>query len=393
MDVSQNQVLLAKNPYPLYELLRQSGRAHWSDDPRGWLIPHYADVVDVLRDPRLGVEPSGSPSGKSPADPQVETFLRQTLFFMNPPDHTRLRNSVRRAFTPNRARRLTPRIREIANELIDAAQVQSPFDLIADFAYPLSLRVIAELLGVPTDDLPLLKRWSDDLATLLVEPFKSEGAEERAAQSLREMRQYFDAVFAERRLEPREDLISQLVSLEEPNALNPDERFGLVSLVLIAGHETTTNLIGNAMLALLQDPDAMDFLVSEPSRVAKAIDELLRFDSPVQVAQRIAQQDCEVAGQQIREGDHLYALLGAANRDPSVFANPDRLDFTRKEVGHVAFGQGVHFCLGASLARLEGSIALETLLRRLPTINVDFEEPVRRQNLVLRGLESLPLRF
>jgi hypothetical protein len=312
---------------------------------------------------------------------------------MDPPAHTRLRDRVRHAFTPGRVARLRPRIRAIAEELLAAAESAGRLELIADFAYPLPVRVIAELLGIPAHDLPLLRRWSDDLAVLLVEPFKGEGAEARSERSLTEMRAYFEDVFAARRRAPRDDLVSGLVGAAPADALDDDELFGLVSLILVAGHETTTNLIGNSVLALLRNPDARRFLDAEPSRIPGAVDELLRYESPVQVAQRIARQDCEVAGQRVRRGDRLYALLGSANRDPEAFPEPDRLDFQRGDVRHVAFGSGLHFCVGATLARLEGAVALETLLRRLPAFEADFEKPVWRRRLVLRGLEALPLRF
>lgn len=395
MDVSALQEELREDPYPLYHLLREGGRAHWSERPRGWLIPRHADVVAVLRDPRLGVDRSVQPAGQCPHESAsiLEAQRAQTLFFMDPPAHTRLRDRVRHTFTPRRVERLRPRIRAIAEELLTAAESRGRLELIADFAYPLPVRVIAELLGIPAHDLPLLRRWSNDLALLLVEPFKEEGVEARSEASLTEMRAYFEDVFTARRKAPREDLVSELVGAAPADALNDDELFGLVSLILVAGHETTTNLIGNSVLALLRNPEARHFLAAEPSRIPGAVDELLRYESPVQVAQRIALEDCEVAGQRVQRGDRLYALLGSANRDPEAFPEPDRLDFGRGDVRHVAFGSGLHFCLGASLARLEGAVALETLLRRLPTFKADFEKPVWRRRLVLRGLEALPLRF
>jgi pimeloyl-[acyl-carrier protein] synthase len=392
-DLTHLQSQLANDPYPLYRLLRSEGRVHWSDLPRGWLVPHYADVVDVLRDPRLGAhQGEGHGGNRLRISPALEQQYRRTLFYMDPPAHTELRDRVRHAFTPRKTARLRGRIEAIANELIDAALPSGRIELIADFAYPLPVLVIAELLGIAARDLPLLKRWSDELAVLLVEPFKTQDDVDRCDQSLVEMRRYFEAVFEERRAEPREDLVSQLVS-PEGGGLDEDDLFALVSLILVAGHETTTNLIGNSVLALLRDPAAKSFLEADPARVHGVVDELLRFDSPVQVAQRVAKEDCVVAGQEVKRGDRLYAMLGSANRDEAAFSDPDRLDFGRGDVRHVAFGQGVHFCLGASLARLEGGVAIETLLRRLPALKADFETPVWRQRVVLRGLQSLPLRF
>jgi hypothetical protein len=392
-DLSHLQDQLAIDPYPLYRLLRQHGRAHWSDLPRGWLIPHYADVASVLRDPRLGArQGEGRAENRLHIPPVLERLYRRTLFYMDPPDHSQLRDRVRHAFTPRQAARLRERIEAIAHELIDAVAPSGRIELIRDFAYPLPVRVIAELLGVPARDLPLLKRWSDDLAVLLVEPFKTQELIDRCEVSLAGMRSYFEAVFAERRAAPQDDLVSRLVSART-GGLEPDDLFALVSLILVAGHETTANLIGNSVLALLRDADARRFLQEDPARLHGAIDELLRFDSPVQVAQRVALEDCVVAGQPVKRGDLLYAMLGSANRDEAAFPDPDRLDFQRGEVRHLAFGMGVHFCLGASLARLEGALALEALLRRLPALKADFEAPVWRKRVVLRGLQTLPLRF
>jgi hypothetical protein len=392
-DVSQLQEMLWKDPYPLYRLLRSEGRAHWSDFPRGWLIPHYTDVLDVLRDPRFGARRDDGPDvGRLRISPELDRQFRKTLFFMDPPDHTRIRNQVGRAFTPRRVLDLAERIEAIANELVDAVEASGSIELIGDFAYALPVRVIAELLGVPARDLPRLRRWSDDTAVLLVEPFKTQEDVDRAEVSLAEMRKYFEAVFTQRRAAPLDDLISGLVSGTGP-LLGEDELFALVSVMLVAGHETTTNLIGNSVLSLLNDADSREVLAADPARIPDAIDELLRFESPVQVAQRVAHEDCVVAGQEVKAGDPLYALLGSANRDPSVFPDPDRLNFERGEVRHVAFGQGVHYCVGASLARLEGAIAIQTLLRRLPTLKADFETPSWGKRVVLRGLTSLPLRF
>lgn len=390
LDVAPLVAQLREDPYPLYRMLREGGRAHYSERPRGWLIPRYDDVSAVLRDPRLCVDGERRQANQKLYSSSLREHRRHTLFYMDPPDHTRLRDRVRHAFTPRRAARMRERIQSIADELIDAVLPSGRMELIADFAYPLPVRVIAELLGVPAEDLALLRRWSDDLAVLLVEPFKGEGFEAKAEASLAEMRTYFANIFAMRRSAPRGDLVSGLVA---EDALDERELFGLVSLMLVAGHETTSNLIGNSVLALLRDPDAHAFLMRNPERIPGAIDELLRFESPVQVAQRIAREDCVVAGQPVEAGQCLFAMLGSANRDPDAFPNPDRLDFERGDVRHLAFGQGVHFCLGASLARLEGAVALETLLRRLPGLESDGEAPVWRERIVLRGLERLPVHF
>lgn len=395
IDVSQLQDQLWNDPYPLYAAMRAEGRAHWSDFPRGWLIPRYADVVDVLRDPRLLAHPEGS-VGPEDSRLRISAALQRqterTLMFMDPPAHTRLRDQVRRSFTPRKAAQLGPRIEAIASELIDELEPRGSLELIGDFAYPLPILVIAELLGVTAGDVALLKRWSDDTVVLLVEPFKTQQDVGRCEVSLAEMREYFVALFAERKAAPRDDLISELVSPGEQGP-DDDDLFALVSLILVAGHETTTNLIGNSVLALLRHPEARSVLEADPSGIDSAVDELLRYDSPVQVVQRVANEDCVVAGQAVKRGDRLYPLLGSANRDPEVFPDPDRLDFGRGEVRHVVFGQGIHFCLGASLARLEGAIALRTLLRRLPGLKADLETPVWNRRVVLRGLQSLLLRF
>ena len=383
------------DPYPAYAALRAANPVFWLEMVRGFALTRYDDVAAVLRDASFRVDRT-SFVGDMPQRPAARAALqafeesrRHNLLFMDPPDHTRLRASVARSFTPRRVQALRARIREVSDELVDAARERGRFDLIRDFAYPLPVTVIAELLGLPLTQLDDLKRWSDDFGVVLLEPrLTREGTEfEGAEQSFLELADFLRDVFRTKRARPGDDLLSALLE----SGLREQEILSIVSLLLVAGHETTTNLIGNAVLALLRNPDQRRRLEQEPELMPDAIEEFLRYDSPVQLSRRIASNDCQIGDQKIRRGERLYLVLGAANRDPEKFAHPDRLDVARPDVRHLAFGGGIHVCLGAPLARVEASIAIDTLLRRLPGFEAEPGEPRWRSLIVLRGLESLPL--
>ncbi|MEN8182634.1 MAG: cytochrome P450 [Myxococcota bacterium] len=393
-DFFQNPRFRA-DPYPAYAALRAAKPVFWLDVVRGFVLTRYEDVAVVLRDARFSVDRTSfrldmpRPGAGRRARQAFEESRRHNLLFMDPPDHTRLRASVARSFTPRRVQALRPRIQRISDELIDAARERGRFDLIRDFAYPLPVTVIAELLGLPLTQLDDLKRWSDDFGVVLLEPHLTrEGTEfEGAEQSFLELADFLRDVFRSKRARPGDDLLSALLGSE----LSEPEILSIVSLLLVAGHETTTNLIGNAVLALLRNPDQRRRLEQEPELMSQAIEEFLRYDSPVQLSRRVASEDCEVGGQKIRRGERLYLVLGAANRDPGQFEDPDRLDLGRRDARHLAFGGGIHACLGAPLARAEAAIAIDTLLRRLPGFEAEPGEPCWRSLMVLRGLASLPL--
>jgi cytochrome P450 len=309
----------------------------------------------------------------------------------DPPDHTRLRALVQKAFTPRMIDQLRPRIITIVGELLERiAEREGQFDLIADLAYPLPVVVIAELLGVPPEDRSVFREWSSVLAASL-DPLVSPELMARVYPARQALHAYLRGIIAQRRREPRSDLISALVGVEERgDVLSEPELVVMCTLLLIAGHETTVNLIGNGMLALLRHPEQLERLRRSPELIGTAVEELLRFDSPVQLTGRRVTAPAEIGGRMIPAGDFVLPLLGAANHDPAVFADPAKLDIGRAPNPHVAFGRGIHFCLGAPLARVEGQLAIGALVRRFPKLTL-AGEPARRNQITLRGLSSLPV--
>jgi cytochrome P450 len=385
------------DPYPYYARLRQTDPVHWAEGHGGWVLTRYADIVTVLRSPHASAERTQAAQQRVPLEFQkLFTARRDMMLSADPPRHTRLRLLVNKAFTPGAVAALAPFIQRFVDEVIDTVQPQGRMDVIRDLAYPLPATVIAEMLGVPHEDRDRFKKWSDDTAALSgnLPGNLSEDVLRRAAEGVRQLRAYFAGIVAQRRIEPRDDLITALVKAQqEGDRLNEAELLANAVLLLNAGHETTTNLIGNGTLALLRHPDQFRRLRDDPALIPTAVEELLRYDSPVQFTTRVLKADLALGGKQLRAGETVLLLLGAANRDPGQFPDPDRLDVGRADNKHLAFGLGSHFCLGAPLARLEGRIVFETLLRRLPGLQLAGPAPVYRQNFNLRGLEALEVAF
>ena len=382
----------AQDPYPVYAALRERDPVHRSGLMNSWLFTRHADIDTILRDHRrFGNDPrKGKLSRRQRANlPADEEF---TMLFLDPPDHKRLRALVNKAFTPKAVNALEPHIRKLLGALLDEIEDPAGFDLMQAVAQPLPVIVIAEMLGVPPEDRAQFKVWSDQRARTL-EPVidaRERAASEAAAIALDA---YFRPIIQERREAPQDDIVSALAQAEEEgDRLTEREMLNMLRLLLIAGNETTTNLIGNGVLALLRHPDQLQRLREDPSLIPSAVDELLRFDSPVQTDFRRALEDCEVNGFPLKKRDNIVVLLGAANRDPEVFEDPDRLDVGRGDRSHLSFGRGIHHCIGAPLARLEGRIVLEVLLERFSQISLRGEHPRFRNSIVLRGLESLPVR-
>jgi cytochrome P450 len=378
------------DPYPHYERFRGPAPLLRVADTI-WFALGHGDVTNLLRHPRMSTDESHATTEIGKTGPgEVKT---QSLLFMDPPDHTRLRNLVARAFTPRRIEGLRAATEAITAGLLDAMVTDSePVDLIQAFAYPLPVRVICSLLGIPAADEATFTAWSRGIARSL-DPTILRSTEIDAAieQARRELRAYLGDLLEYRRKSPGDDLLSGLAAVEaDGDRISSGEVLSLAVLLLVAGHETTVNLIGNGMLALLRAPDQLALLRRSPGLVGAAVDELLRFDGPVQITQRIATEDMEVVGCKVRRGDEILLVLGAANRDPAVFAEPHRLDVTRDARRHVGFGGGIHHCLGAVLARMETQIALATLLDRFGRIEL-AGVPARRPTFTLRGLESLPV--
>ena len=381
-----------QNPYPVYSALRSRSPVHRSRLMNAWVFTRHADVDAILRnhrhfgsDPRKGTL---SPRQRKLLPPAAEF----TMLLLDPPDHTRLRALVNKAFARRAVNTLEPRIRGILGGLLDDIEDPTAFDLMQAVAQPLPVIVIAEMLGVPPEDRARFKVWSAQRARLL-EPTISPRERALGDEASRAFDAFFRPIIQARRAAPRDDIVSALVQAEdEDEHLSERETLNMLRLLLAAGNETTTNLIGNGMLALLRNPDQLQRLWENPDLIPAAVDELLRFDSPVQADFRRALADCEVNGFEMRERDNIVLLLGAANRDPSVFENPDQLDVGRGEGAHLSFGRGIHHCLGAPLARLEGRITLEMLLERFSRIRLLDDRPKFRKSVVLRGLHSLPLR-
>ncbi len=386
------------NPYPIYSVIRTVRPVlsvpipDW-DGPGMWMLSRYRDVHSVLRDPRFSVERIRAPLVRDNLARMPE-FLRQSaqglrsMLIMDPPDHTRVRKLVNKAFTPKRIAALRGHIEALVASLLDEAAERGRFDVIHDLAEPLPAIVIAELLGVPAADHRQFREWS----SALLAGATSQNSDARAASSAAGQRLfgYLADTIAERRRAPREDLISAMIhAQEEHEALTDAELLATSNLLLLAGHETTTNLIGNGTLALLRDPDAWRQLCADPSLMPTAIEELLRFDGPVQATVRVALEDVAFDEHVIPKGALVLVSIGAANHDPATFANPDELDLARDPNPHLAFGLGTHFCLGAPLARLEAQLAFDALTRRFPKLVLAEETPAYRGNPVLRGLVRL----
>ena len=383
------------NPYPVYAQMRQEvpvyKTPYYEMGANPWLLTRYDDCVTLQKDPRF-TKNFERINGPGTSEQQMAAAINRHMLFTDPPDHTRLRSLVHQAFTPRMISAMNDRVQTIADELLNNLEGVGEFDLIKEYAFPLPIIVISELLGVPQEDREQFRRWSQ---TMVNDGAKGINPEAVGTAAL-EFILYFSDMFERRRAEPQDDLISGLVQVEEAgDKLDGQELISMVFLLLIAGHETTVNLIGNGTLALLQHPDQMQFLKDDPSLIKSAIEEMLRYEGPVSATtMRWALEDVEWHGQVIPAGDMVLASLASADRDPEVFENPDVFDIRRTPNRHIAFGQGIHYCLGAPLARMEGAIALNTLLRRLPNLEsaVDIHDVEWNPSILLRGMARMPVR-
>ena len=382
------------DPYPTYHRLRDEDPVHHSPLDF-WVLTRYEDVAAVLRDPRFIKEPLVSMVAAR-FGVAVPPGVGLSMLDRDPPDHTRLRSLVSKAFTPRVVEGLRPRIQKMVDDLITRAEAVGTMDLIEEFAYPIPVNVICEMLGVPIEDHDRFKGWSLDIARGLDSIWLPPQSEipKRSGAARHALGHYVRGLIAERRASPREDLLSALIAAEEAgDKLSENELVATCILLLIAGHETTVNLIGNGTLALLRHPEELRRLRQTPGLITSAVEELLRYDGPVQRTARIPSTDVTIGGRTIAKGEMVMPFIGAADRDPAQFPDPDRLDLARADNRHIAFGWGIHFCLGAPLARVEGQIAIDTLVRRLPKLELDVDKPEYRQSLTLRGLKTLPVRF
>ena len=436
MQVSTNDIFslsnlqrneIRANPYPFYQQLRDQDPIHWDEELGFWVLTRYADVDSLYADERFS-RAQGlmrgfqrlSETERQSAEPVYHSFSK-TVFYADPPYHTRLRGLMNHAFTPRRVERLRPSIQKIVDELLDAAQAGTKIDMIHALAYPLPVMVIAELLGLPVSDRARFKKWSDDLFAILgTVRQKSSHLLEQAERSLNEMTDYIRDLSHKRRSSPQDDLLTALLSVTENDGLacpyahgassvhatgelirereassrlTEEELVANINILLSTGHETTTHLIGNGLLALLQHPEQSRKLQAQPALLASAIEEMLRYDSPVQITYRSALKDVNMEGKLIRKGDLVNSILGSANRDPRRYSTPDTFEIARNEGRHLGFGVGIHFCIGAPLVRLEAEIFFETILRRFPTISLATETLEWQEHPIFRGLKSLPVNL
>ncbi|MED4402061.1 cytochrome P450 family protein [Metabacillus fastidiosus] len=380
-----------KDPYRTYAELRDTDpicKTLFPDGQYGWMITKYEDAVEVLKDLRFIKDFSKLIGGKM----EHESIFTHNMLFSDPPDHKRLRGLVQQAFTPRMVTGMRERIQEITDELLSKVSNNNKINLIDDFAFPLPIIVICEILGVPTEDRDKFRLWT----TSLIEGSNGEHAEDIAIH-MQEFTEYLGERFAKVRLNPGEDLISQLIVAEdEGEKLTEKELYGVVSLLIIAGHETTVNLIGNTILSLLEHPKQLKLLQDNPELIRTAIEESLRYNGPVEFStSRWARESFEFKGKSINKGDLVIIALNSANHDPYQFKDPEVFDITREKSPHLAFGKGIHLCLGAPLARLEGEIAISSLLERFPNIKlaIDREELEWRPGMIVRGVKEIPLSF
>jgi cytochrome P450 len=390
------------DPYPSYARLRADDPVHWGMPgdghwPGTWYILRYDDVMAGLKDGRLGREvgrvlPPERMPPQPPAFKPLHDVAAQWMILRDPPTHTRLRGLVNKAFTPRMVEQLGPSIARVADELLGAALPTGQIELMREFARPLPVLVIAELIGIPPEDFRLFLPWSLTLAAT-IDLRQNDAVRARGTQAMVELCAYLREIIAARRRQPRADLISSLLAVEDGGSrLSEDEILGTLTLLLTAGNDPVTFMIGNQVLNLLRHPAQLALLRGQPLLLERAVDELLRYDSSVQMTFRFVLEPIELRGKQLTPGDHVALVFGSALRDPEHYHEPDKLDITRYN-NKSAFGLGIHFCLGAALARMEGQIALDTLLRRLPELELASETVEWQEAAAVRGPQALPLRF
>ena len=383
------------DPYPLYRRLRHEDPVHWDPFLHSWVVTRYTDVVRVLRDFSARRAPTAeqlTELGLEALNPVAKVMVKQMLF-LDPPEHARIRSLASAAFTPQRVAALRSHIRDIVRELLAKVRRQGGINVIADLAEPLPCIVTAEMLGVPVEDRHQLKLWSQDFAEVLGNFQHNPDRVAKLLKTTEDMTAYFRSSMRTQNLRP-DGLISSLMNAEiDGERLTEEEVIANSIITMVGGQETTTNLIGSGTLSLLRNPDELEKLRADLSMIPAAVEELLRYESPSQHTARLAPDDLELGGKLIRKRQAVQAVMAAANRDPERFPDPDRLDVTRQDNRHVAFGYGAHFCFGAPLARIEGQIAFEEMIRQLPNWSLDGGPLVWRTNLGLRGLTSLRVNF
>ena len=388
-----------ENPYPVYHQMRNEAPVYWSDAWGCWMLTRYQDITWTLQDYQTFTSLGRLTASMDLPEPlweKVEPLVRhysQGLINVDPPDHTRMRKLVHMAFTPRTIRKMQSYIQDIVERLIDDQIERGEMDIIWDFSYPLPITVIAEMMGIPLEDHAKFKAWSGEIVGFMATPKPTPQILLKSQDALLAMQQYFRDIYAKRRQQPEDDLITALVRAElEGDKLTEEEMVSSCVTILIGGHETTTYLIANGLYALLQHPDQLRRLRDNPDLADSATEEFLRYDGPFQRNRRIATRDVQLGDVTIEKDQLIMQLLGAANRDPAHFPDPDALDITRSPNKHLAFGYGPHFCLGAPLARLEAPTAFRVLLQRLKNVRLAHDS-LEWNNALFRGLKSLPIQF
>jgi len=388
-----------QDPFPLYAWLRDRDPLHWSASLNAWVVTRYADVVTIFNRPETFSSDrfrkiDDRYASDRPAVRAVGDVLGRWLVFRDPPDHDRLRSLLQSSFTPKQLETSRDRVQRTADALLDRVVARGTMDFIRELAFPLPATVIAGLMGAPEEDLEAIKIWSDRLAAYLGGAVDERDNFTEASAGIGHLVEYFRGLLRERAARPRDDLMSLMLRAEhEGDRLTHDEVVANCILLLFAGHETTTNLIGNGLFHLLRHPAQAALLRADPTLLHGAVEECLRYDGPVPATLKIATEDVPWHGRTIRKGDMVIPVLASANRDPRQFPDPDTLDVRRPAERHLAFAWGIHFCLGAWLARLEARVVLETVFRRLPGLTLATSEPRWKPMIFLRGLEALPLSW
>jgi cytochrome P450 len=405
LPVSVDENLLCdeavRDPYTYFQRLRETDPVHWNPRHKAWVVTRHADLSKSLRSQSLTAEritPFAAAVSRASASDDVDaTFaiLKDWVVFRDPPEHTRLRKLVARAFAPTVVKRRLDEITATITDLTHSLPPGQDVDLINEFAYPLPAIVIAQMLGVPPGDRDLFKDWSDKLTALVFGDYGREDRFHSAAVGMLELRDYLLDLIVQYEREPGDNLISVLLEHEDDDALTRDELVSTCTLLLFGGHETTTNLIANGILALLSNPDQLALLQATPDLIGPAVEEFLRFDGPARATVRLVKEHHELGGKTLRPGERVFLINPAGNRDPDVFADPDRLDITRNPTNHLGFGVGIHYCLGAPLARFEAQLAIGALLRSFPDIElaVSRDELDWHSTMLSRGLTRLPVRL
>ena len=385
-----------QNPFPVYKNIRENDPVQQFLLPNGqfaWIVTTFKEASKVLSDSRFVTNSFAQTESFDAELAPHQKIISRNLLSVNPSDHRRLRRLIQKAFTKRMIEKLRGRIEDIANQLLDQVEDKGKMDLIEDFAFPLPIIVICEMLGVPIEDQDKFREWSN----VIMEGFNNPQLSQDSEKVMKAFVGYLKELIAKRRKHLQSDLISDLLRVEENgDVLSEQELYALIFVLIIAGHETTVNLIGNGMLALLEHPQQKEKLMKSPELIHAAMEEILRYNGPAEVSNiRFATEDIKLGGKQIKQGEMVFVALASANRDSEQFIEPDSFDITREANNHIAFGKGVHFCLGAPLARLEGEIAINMLLRRMPAIQLctDFDLLNWRAGIIIRGLKEMPVKF